>query len=346
MDHRRRTLLAGAATVGIFLLVQVGGLAVVEPFLAADLQPVEDTSNPANSVLYFLAILAASGLMLLVIKYDLEWIIRGFVLFGTAVLSWYVLAVFLPWPAALVGALALGVALFVYPEWYVIDVAGILMGAGAAGVFGITFGVLPALVLLVILAVYDAISVYGTEHMLTLAEGAMDMRIPVMFVVPTTLSYSFLDDEPPAEVQADPAEDGGSAEYPDGGSESGDGEGPAATGTSDEPPSADDVPGPVVQDALFVGVGDAVIPTVMVTSAVVTFPDAPAVAGPVTLTLPGLTSIVGILLGLCALLWFVFRGRAHAGLPLLNGGAILGYVVGALASGIPLLEALGLATYF
>jgi presenilin-like A22 family membrane protease len=39
------------------------------------------------------------------------------------------------------------------------------------------------------------------------------------------------------------------------------------------------------------------------------------------------------------------RGRAHAGLPLLNGGAIAGYLLGALVAGVPLLDALGLARY-
>jgi presenilin-like A22 family membrane protease len=41
----------------------------------------------------------------------------------------------------------------------------------------------------------------------------------------------------------------------------------------------------------------------------------------------------------------VLKGRAHAGLPLLNGGTIAGYVVGATAAGIGLVEALGLAPY-
>jgi presenilin-like A22 family membrane protease len=41
----------------------------------------------------------------------------------------------------------------------------------------------------------------------------------------------------------------------------------------------------------------------------------------------------------------VLKGRAHAGLPLLNGGTIAGYVVGALAAGISLVDALGLGPY-
>jgi presenilin-like A22 family membrane protease len=54
----------------------------------------------------------------------------------------------------------------------------------------------------------------------------------------------------------------------------------------------------------------------------------------------------GTLVGLSVLLWLVARGRAHAGLPLLNGGAIGGYLLGALASGLTLTEALGLTGVF
>jgi presenilin-like A22 family membrane protease len=41
----------------------------------------------------------------------------------------------------------------------------------------------------------------------------------------------------------------------------------------------------------------------------------------------------------------VMKGRAHAGLPLLNGGSIAGYVVGALVSGLTLAQALGVEAY-
>jgi presenilin-like A22 family membrane protease len=59
-------------------------------------------------------------------------------------------------------------------------------------------------------------------------------------------------------------------------------------------------------------------------------------------TLPALTAAIGTLAGVVALIYFVSKGRAHAGLPLLNGGAIGGYLVGALALGVPLSAAIGL----
>ena len=45
------------------------------------------------------------------------------------------------------------------------------------------------MILLSILAVYDAISVYKTKHMLSLAEGVTKMRLPVLFYVPKKLDF-------------------------------------------------------------------------------------------------------------------------------------------------------------
>jgi presenilin-like A22 family membrane protease len=255
---------------------------------------------------------------------------------------------------AIGGALLVGAALVVHPEWYVIDATGILMGIGAAGLFGINFGLLPALVLLVALAVYDAISVYGTEHMLTLASGVMDMHVPVVFVVPLSLSYSFLDSDPPAvddETDEQALDDPAAEELND--------LGPAGIEALDNATIAaideetiealdDDVRETLEEererDALFIGLGDAVIPTVLVASAAFFIESGPGVTVfGVTAPLPALTAIVGTTAGLLILLWMVLKGRAHAGLPLLNGGAIAGYLLGALVSGLTLAETVGIS---
>jgi presenilin-like A22 family membrane protease len=55
--------------------------------------------------------------------------------------------------------------------------------------------------------------------------------------------------------------------------------------------------------------------------------------------------MAGTLLGLAVLLWMVLKGRAHAGLPLLNGGTIAGYLLGAVAAGLSVVQALGLGPY-
>ncbi|MEZ3116965.1 presenilin family intramembrane aspartyl protease PSH [Halobaculum sp. MBLA0147] len=351
-------------TAVVFLLVQLGALALVPDFSAAGLQATPDPSDPTNAVVYVGAILVMTGLMLAAFKFGVDQLVRIVILLTSGLLSWYVFAVVLPGPAAVVAAALVPVALLVYPEWYVIDATGAVIGAAAAGVFGISFGLLPAILLLIVLAVYDAISVYGTEHMLDLASGVMDLNIPVVLVIPLTLEYSLLDDDPAAEAagldeteaaETDPSDGTEAAETAAGGRAGTVADGSGSTDTTDvAPPDADTTDDPTERttdddgerDVFFVGLGDAVMPTVLVASAAF-FSPAPSlgVPGLAGLNLPALLGMVGTFAGLAVLLKWVLAGRAHAGLPLLNGGTLAGYLVGSVLAGVPLVTALGLGPY-
>jgi presenilin-like A22 family membrane protease len=329
--------------LAIFVLVQLGALSLVAPFESAGYRAVENPSDPTNSLVYLGAILVVTALMLAAFRYDFARAVRGVILLSAALLSWYVFSVVVPNVPArglVVVACSAGVAvaLLLHPEWYVIDAAGVLMGAGAAGLFGISFGLLPAVVLLVALAVYDAISVYGTEHMLDLAEGVLDLNVPVVLVIPVASGYSLLRGEGarPGTLED---RDGDGAPAANGGAEQAGDDTDAAAAESDEGPTSAE------RDALFIGLGDAVMPTVMVASAA-SFSPAPALGLPVAaLNLPALLAAIGTLVGLLFLLRNVLKGEAHAGLPLLNGGAVGGYLLGSLVAGVPLIRAVGLAPY-
>ncbi|WP_306058129.1 presenilin family intramembrane aspartyl protease PSH [Natronococcus wangiae] len=352
MNDRTRVLAAVGMTVLLFLGVQLGALALIEPFHDSERQAVDDPENPTNSLVYFAIILVATGFMLATFRYDLEWLIRATIIGVSVMLAWFVLTEFVP-PVVTVGstnalaalaALGVGAALLVYPEWYVIDLTGVLMGAGAAALFGISFGLLPAILLLSVLAIYDAISVYRTEHMLDLAEGVMDLKIPVVLVIPTTLSYSYLAAGSTDDVLEEET-DGDSSTADESGcsSHAGEGDEPAESADESRPESADrDDAADLERDALFIGLGDAVIPTILAASAAY-FLDAGALEVPgIALNVPALGAILGTIAGLLVLMHMVLKGRPHAGLPLLNGGAIGGYLLGALASSLSIATALGL----
>jgi presenilin-like A22 family membrane protease len=351
MKDRYRVAGAVSMVVAIFLLVQLGALALVKPFAEAGFQQTENPQDPTNSLLYLVLILVMTGVMLAAFKYGLNRLLRGLLVFVSGLISLYVFTVFVPAAAALALAAVVALALLVYPEWYVIDAAGVIMGAGAAGLFGISFGLLPAILLLSVLAVYDAISVYGTEHMLDLAEGVMDLKVPVVLVVPTTRGYSFLDEGSTPEDLAEDAEastpeetSGRSNEVAEPTTADGNGAN-RETDTDAEDDLAEGAP--IERGALFIGLGDAVMPTIVVASAAyfLSANDGAVAAFDlpwIFLNLPALTAMIGTLAGLLVLMYMVLKGRAHAGLPLLNGGAILGYLVGALASGLSLATALGL----
>ncbi|SEH10756.1 Signal-peptide peptidase, presenilin aspartyl protease [Natronorubrum sediminis] len=380
MNHRTRVSAAVGFTVALFLAIQLGTLALVEPFQEAGHQAVDDPDDPANSAFYFGIILVATAFMLLTFKYNADWLIRALIVGVSVMLGWFVFAELVP-PVvtvastnvlAALGALAVGAALLVYPEWYVIDATGIVLGAGAAALFGISFGLLPAILLLSILAIYDAISVYRTEHMLDLAEGVMDLKIPVVLVVPTTLSYSYLeagstegvtdveDGHPSDERHSTDDEDSGTAAEtePNPATESeadadldtetdanleaeGDSDLEVGSGSDGDTDAEELSAEERERDALFIGLGDAVIPTILVASAAY-FLEAGTIDVPgLALNVPALGAIIGTIAGLLVLMYMVLKGRPHAGLPLLNGGAIGGYLLGAIASGLSISTALG-----
>ncbi|WP_339103656.1 presenilin family intramembrane aspartyl protease PSH [Haloterrigena salinisoli] len=366
MNDRTRALLAVGLTVALFLSVQLGALALVEPFYEGGHQSVEDPDDPTNSLVYFGIILVATALMLVTIRYDVEWLIKAMIIAVSVMISWYVFDELVPSVVtvgsvnvvAAAAAVAVGGALLLYPEWYVIDLTGVVMGAGAAALFGISFGLLPALLLLTVLAVYDAISVYGTEHMLDLAEGVMALKIPVVLVVPTTLSFSYLDPESTEGVVDGHEESDTGSDVSSGtdASNSASDPSPTADSSTDGGPRPDDASAEsdadatpetdagdaLERDALFIGLGDAVIPTVLVASAAYFLEVGTLDVPGISLNVPALGALIGTIAGLLVLMHMVLKGRPHAGLPLLNGGAIAGYLVGALASGLSLATALGL----
>jgi presenilin-like A22 family membrane protease len=85
------------------------------------------------------------------------------------------------------------------------------------------------------------------------------------------------------------------------------------------------------------GLGDTVIPGILVVSASMFLPETPSLLFTANIWV-AIGTIVGGLLGYLLLMRFVLRGRPQAGLPFLNTGAILGY----LATYILVFQSLGL----
>lgn len=304
MDERARYLLGVTVTAGLFVLIYLIGLSLVTPLVGTEPAPGTDPDDLGIGIFFIVALLVMTGLMLAAFRFGLNWLVRVVVLFVTFVLAWFVLDALFPGIFGIAGvqvlpllaALVLVVALAVYPEWYVLNVAGIVIGAGAVALLGVTLGIRPAILLLVVLAVYDLISVYGTKHMLTLAAGAMRGNLPVVLIVPLTFPFSIREENDDESIG------------PDG--------------------------------AVVIGLGDAVIPGMLVTSAAVYGPIEPTIVGPLAISTLVVGAIVGTLLGLVGLFVLTTREKAHPGLPFLSSGAILGYLLGAAIGGVAPLEAI------
>jgi presenilin-like A22 family membrane protease len=280
------------------VIVQILALAVTPAISASGSRVFDDPSSPSNPFSYMLLILAFTAVLLLAIKRNKGWIISVFIQISIATSIYYLAAAFMPPVYALLPTTAALLLIRYYPEWYVIDLLGIAVCAGISSLFGISMTTLPALILLVILAVYDAISVYKTHHMVSLAEGVIKMKAPLLFVVPRSRGYSFRKDQ---SLFADADNRG----------EGGPGMGRSKRG------------------AYFLGLGDAIIPTILVISANTSLP----AGGFSGVNLPALGAMIGTILGFL-LLMSTSRDRPQAGLPFLNSGVILGFLAGCAAAGV------------
>jgi len=199
MDFKR--LIPFLAMPLLLVLVEIGALALSIPVQEAGITAFEDPTSVANIGIFFIILLVFTGFLLLLIRFGLKKIIvlviavSIFFSFGY-IFSAIVYSAMGPTDVAvlLVIALSIGatVLLYKYPEWYVIDTLGVLIAAGVASIFGVSLEIVPVVILLVLLAVYDAISVYKTKHMITLAEGVIDLKTPILFVIPKRRDYSFI----------------------------------------------------------------------------------------------------------------------------------------------------------
>lgn len=231
--------------------------------------------------------------------------------------------------AASVGLSALAItiaamtALYRYPEWYVVNGVGVMVGAGVIVMIGISFVPVLVIIFMTLAAIYDYWAVHKSKHMLELADTMIGLKLPVLLVAPKEKGYSFLDQE--GDIMS--------------GAHAGDGVPP--------PPSYDGVIEAELvdetvrlrpkkkksRDALFMGLGDVIFPGMLVISAVSFLPDwGPEVASVfgeyyLAQLVVGVGTLIGGLLGYVALMYFVAQGNPQPGLPLLNGGAILGYLI-------------------
>jgi presenilin-like A22 family membrane protease len=414
------------ATAALFLCFVITILLAVwfaDPFRKAGLDTVTPNhQDVGNSLWYFLMVMVFTAVILAIAKWGPKWVIRVIILGAVASTIFFVLFPLLAayWPSpqstwwqgmdlraagiAVAASAAAVVALYKHPEWYVVDSVGLLVAAASATLFGINFGIVPVVVLLAALAVYDAIAVYKTRHMLALADSVIELRLPILLVIPKHGGYKF--QEQAAKFKEANAENKGERE------------------------------------AMFMGLGDLVMPTMLVVSCIAFLPglialplashlDAPDLGGPVPLELrlgstpshpatlnytldvesgrrvfdyppppvhwrvqagsnvtegtglpaivpgrtydsptavfvnatvtgadgrnstlqqwveveyansswdtpfqfilhspPALGASIGLLLGFGVLMMFVLRGNPQAGLPLLNGGALAGFLIG------------------
>jgi presenilin-like A22 family membrane protease len=272
---------------GFFVIIHFFALLLVWPFESAGMQAFEQTDDPLNLVFIFIILLVLTAVILLIAKFWKKQLIQIIILGAMGYTAFWVLRpifqIILPWHITMilsaVLAIVLVVALYKYPEWYVIDLSGVIIGAGAIAIFGISLGIFLVILLLIGLAIYDAISVYKTKHMIDLADTVMDLKLPVLLVIPKIRKYSLIKETKRLKDQIKEGEE---------------------------------------REAFFMGLGDIVMPGILVAASFRFIENGLPIA---------ISVMIGTLVGFAILMLFVIKGKPQAGLPCLGGGAIAGYII-------------------
>lgn len=171
--------------LGFFVLAQVLGMfagtviwndMLANPYVSG-LVMTSDADEPMNAVLFIAYILAGALLMVVFIRllsmFGMFFRLVEFVLVSTS--SSIVFYAFFRSAlgyeastiAAIIAALAFAGARFFAPPLK--NAAAIFATAGVGVVFGVSLGLLPVIAFLVLLSVYDFLSVFATKHMVEMA---------------------------------------------------------------------------------------------------------------------------------------------------------------------------------
>lgn len=311
----RREYASIAAMAAILVSSQVIAILLAPLFLLGGFQAFPNPSDVSNTVVYIVLILAFTAVILLLVRYRRQNVAKYLILASIFVTLAFILLLplyvglfyatgqpvdpnqltLLANLSTLLSFVLAGGLIFLlvkFPEWYVVDSIGFVTAAGVTAILGISFGLLPAILLLVALAAYDAWAVYRTKHMVTLADELTSQRLPILLVIPKKAGYSFREQKS-LKAQVEAGEE---------------------------------------REAMFVGLGDLIIPGILSVSAFTFLNDDRYNAlgrslGPVApYAIVALATVIGSLIGFIVLMRFVIKGNPQAGLPLLNGGALLGFI--------------------
>lgn len=195
----------------MFVFAQVLGLFVGSRLTMLGIAIVGHPEKISSSLYIFLYVLGATAAILLLLRYfrheKLLKAMEATVIFTASLI---VFSFILP-KLAFFLAIALTVVRLYKRNIITLDISMVIGTAGVGAILGASLGIIPALVLLVVLAIYDYVAVFHTKHMVYLAEelkstpfsiimprgeegvqlGAGDVALPTAFAVSTLATYGW-----------------------------------------------------------------------------------------------------------------------------------------------------------
>jgi presenilin-like A22 family membrane protease len=175
----------------LFLIAESLGLFVTTKLITLGIKGstiTGDMNNPLEAIYLILMILLMTGLMLILLKYKKQrkflWLIEILAIFGTSII---VLSTIIPDDFIVLIITFLLIILRQKNRKNVMlrNVISIIAIAGAGSLIGISFGFVPILLFVTLLAIYDFIAVFKTKHMVALGKAVVSENLAFTVAMPT-----------------------------------------------------------------------------------------------------------------------------------------------------------------
>jgi len=171
-----------------FIITQGIGIMVANAFLEEDLTVTlisEDKDDPINAVFLIGYILFVTAVFLFIMKYfksRVFYLVEALAVFSTTTI---VIEVFFPGIGVMFGLLLVSLRYFARDNTWLKNIASGFAVVGAGSLIGVSLGVLPVILFIVLLAIYDLIAVFKTKHMVKMAKVIVKENLAFTFTIPT-----------------------------------------------------------------------------------------------------------------------------------------------------------------
>lgn len=175
-----------------FIITQSIGIFIASTFISFNVKAqlfTEDVNDPINAIYLFFMILLMTGIILLILKFkktnNFLWIVEALAVLSTSII---VFSAFFPRDDLIVLLLTGIIFLIRYlkkENILIKNIVSIIAISGAGAMVGISIGVVPVILFVIILAIYDLIAVFKTKHMVTLGKAVTKSNFAFTVTMPT-----------------------------------------------------------------------------------------------------------------------------------------------------------------
>ncbi|MBN1941649.1 MAG: hypothetical protein JW772_05745 [Candidatus Diapherotrites archaeon] len=181
--------------VGLFIIAQAIGLFVGYNLIAGiesgDIEQPgfvnDNPDDPINAIGLVLYILFGTVVFLIALKFFKGGhFFKAFELFIVFITAWIVFEFALGEPAGITLAILLVISRLVWKKKiWLRNLTALIATSTVGALVGVTLGVIPVIIFIILLAAYDYIAVFKTKHMVTLAKGISGKNLAFTLAMPT-----------------------------------------------------------------------------------------------------------------------------------------------------------------